>query len=244
MTIGDPYLNNTNNNSPTIFTSNSSPNTSYTQYNNTNSAISHQHNHQHNQQQNNQHHFNRSMTFGSSPLPEIYHTNREKFLNNVNSSPCNNTRIKRRNSDSRNSMKKVKQITNNNNNNIIIPIDQLTLDNINLEEYAKFNHPEGGIIQFTPIGNIRTFISDNNIVQRIIEKNSSFDLNKTDRGIDGYKLYLGDVTIDSSPSNEIENYMISGYSNNNHDSGNCGCCRNFDYDCDSDLEDDDDYYMH
>ncbi|GMF37163.1 unnamed protein product [[Candida] boidinii] len=101
---------------------------------------------------------------------------------------------------------------------------ELTLENINLNEYPKFHHPDGGYIQFTPIGNIRTFLSDNNVVQSIIEKKSSFDLNNLQNGIDGYKLYLGRATTTTStasnsnnllnsPSSEAENYMRNGYNN-------------------------------
>lgn len=209
---------------------------------------------------------NNSGNFNSSPIPTIY---QKKFSSNPNSnlnSPLSKSRCKRRSSESEDSLKKTRfsspnDISNNNNNNHNIPIENLNLQNINLEEYPKFNHPEGGIIQFTPIGNIRTFITDNNIVKRIIEEKSTFDLNKTECGIDGYKLYLGSVSMDSSPSNEIETYMRVGYSNNHdhhdhhhdhshntisnhyHNPAGCsgGCCSNFDYDCDSDLEDDEDY---
>lgn len=114
----------------------------------------------------------------------------------------------------------------------------LTLQNINLNEYPKFHHPDGGFIQFTPIGNVRTFLGDNDVVQRIVEKNSTFDLSKTQCGIDGYKLFIGmhgfdeeydhrypdksclkGVPLDNSPSNEIENYMRAGYSSGSSGSG-------------------------
>ncbi|VEU19309.1 DEKNAAC100426 [Brettanomyces naardenensis] len=144
------------------------------------------------------------------------------------------TRVKRRSSDVEESSKKVKHPTAMR-HRTNIPAENLTLQNMDVGEYPKFEHPEGGIIQFTPVGNIRTFVSDNNVVQRIVEKNSSFDLSKTDRGIDGYKLFLGKngfattddcspskskpeetcikgVYMDTSPSNEIEGYMRAGYS--------------------------------
>lgn len=128
-------------------------------------------------------------------------------------------RSKRRFSDDEDSFKKVRQ-TSHATRQPATPPQQLTLQNINLEEYGKFEHPDGGYIQFTPIGNVRTFTGDNNMLHRIVEENSSFDLAKTDRGIDGYKLYIGNhgfeepasgVTIDCSPSNEIEGYMRTGY---------------------------------
>ncbi len=145
-------------------------------------------------------------------------------------------RAKRRNSDSDENFKRTKhaslfrkQATSNTSK------DKLTLQNINLEEYPKFKHPNGGIIQFTPIGNIRTFTDGFNVVQRVIEKDSSFDLSKTNCGIDGYALFFGShgfeddattslpkyqqsclkgVPMDNSPSNEIEEYMRSGYAMN------------------------------
>ncbi|KAG7891010.1 hypothetical protein KL907_001518 [Ogataea polymorpha] len=125
------------------------------------------------------------------------------------------TRPKRRNSDYEDNFKKVKQSPTTPSNKI--PTEKLTLENINLNEYPKFHHPDGGFIQFTPIGNVRTWMGDDNIVRKTIEKNSSFDLNKLNQGIDGYTLYLGDnrdsgIQIDSSPSNEVENYMRVGYS--------------------------------
>ncbi|KAH3662307.1 hypothetical protein OGAPHI_005557 [Ogataea philodendri] len=125
------------------------------------------------------------------------------------------SRSKRRNSDYEDNFKKVKQGSLSSSSPI--PREKLTLENINLNEYAKFHHPEGGFIQFTPIGNIRTWMGDNNVVHKSIEKNSSFDLNNLSHGIDGYKLYLGEsndapaVQIDNSPSNETENYMRNGY---------------------------------
>lgn len=231
MTIGDPYLNNPTHNSPTIVSTNSTPNSSFSQYTN-NSTPNNNHTHQH------QH-------FNASSLSEIHVANRQKFLNSqFQQHTQQSTRSKRRVSDSDENFKKIKQITDHYNNSLNgnIPTNQLSLDNINLDEFPKFNHPEGGIIQFTPIGNIRTFLSDNNVVQRVVEKNSTFDINKTDRGIDGYKLYLGsNIPVDSSPSNETEAYMRFGYSSN--ENAACSCCHNFDYDCDSDLEDDDDYNM-
>lgn len=239
MTIGNPYLHNPDHNSPTIVSTNSTPNSSFSQYNDNGSTPNGNHIHQHQ-------HFDRNRTFGSPALSEIHIANREKFLRNQFQQSNNQqpTRSKRTNSECDENFKKVKQITDSYNNsfNKNIPVDQLTLDNINLDEFPKFNHPEGGIIQFTPIGNVRTFLSDNNVMQRVIEKNSSFDINKTDRGIDGYKLYLGNnIPVDSSPSNETETYMRFGYSSN--ENAACSCCHNFDYDCDSDLEDDDDYDM-
>lgn len=193
----------------------------------------------------------------SSPNTSFNYQNYSPISSNSpHSSNLCKSRCKRRNSESENSIKKVKNSSPNSSmiNNNDIPIDQLNLQNINLEEYPKFNHPEGGIIQFTPIGNIRTFVSDNNVVHRTIEKESSFDLNKTDKGIDGYTIYLGHnsalpVSLDSSPSNEIESYMRNGYrelaykqpTTYYHNPVGCsgGCCTgNIDYDCDSDLDDD------
>ncbi|KAG0674324.1 Set1/Ash2 histone methyltransferase complex subunit ASH2 [Pichia californica] len=271
MTIGDSYFHSTTN-SPTILTSNSSPNTSFNNNTNINTNTNSNSN-----SNNNNIMPNSNTQFNSSPIPPIYQKNYQSSYSS--NSPLSKSRCKRRSSESEDSLKKVRYSSpiqdslnsNSNNNSNNIPINELNLQNINLEEYPKFNHPEGGIIQFTPIGNIRTFIGDNNIVQRIIEKNSTFDLNKTDRGIDGYKLYLGSVSMDSSPSNEIETYMRNGYAGHNHtghdhashnhsthdhsynsnkisnhydNPAGCsaGCCSsNFDYDCDSDLEDDDDY---
>lgn len=253
MTIGDPYI--TGSISPTVVANNNN--------NNNNNSSANNHN------TNNMTHHNRNMNINSSPLPAMYYTNRQKLMengsNSANSSSLHsnhrNVRCKRRNSESENEFKKVKQFNgnfnNNSNTNNNIPQDQLNLDNIDLNEYPKFNHPDGGIIQFTPIGNIRTFLSDNNIVHRTVEKNSTFDLNQRDCGIDGYKLYLGSISMDTSPSNEIESYMINGYSNVNYNNSSSSsnintsyynnptssCAANFDYDCDSDLDDDYDEYM-
>lgn len=239
MTIGDPFMNDSSSNSPTILASNSSPNTSFGHYNNHADAAG-----AGNGNGSNGSHVH----FNSSPIPSTYQRSRQKLSNSplVSASRC-----KRRNSESDDRVKKLKHFSSTPALSSGVPADQLTLQNINLEEYPKFNHPDGGIIQFTPIGNIRTYMNDCNVVQRTIEKNSSFDLNQTDRGIDGYKLYLGSVSMDSSPSNEIETYMRNGYGSNipvhssHYDNPACctsSCCAsNFDYDCDSDLEDDDDY---
>ncbi|GMM30469.1 hypothetical protein DAMA08_032140 [Martiniozyma asiatica (nom. inval.)] len=187
--------------------------------------------------------FRSDLSFSASPI------HRQRILNAQ--SQNSSTRSKRVNSDSDEYNKKVKddRFTNFNSGNI--PTEKLTLENINLEEYAKFNHPDGGIIQFTPIGNIRTFINDANIVQRVIEHNSTFDLAQTDRGIDGYKIFLGNShdhghghghgCHDCSPSKETESYMRSGYENSYY--VNPSSCMNFDYDCDSDLDDDEDFDM-
>lgn len=230
MTIGDPFIHNTT--SSGVLTSNACG-----------SSCQDHHHHQnltHSLDNNNQHH-NRDMTF---------------HPNHHNASLQNNKGCKRRNSEDEHTLKKVKQLADGANagqGNGAVPVDQLTLENIDLNSYPKYNHPEGGIIQFTPIGNIRTFLSDNNVLNRTIEKNSSFDISQTECGIDGYKLYLGNISMDSSPSNEIETYMRSGYNAPSshptsyyHNPGACACCTtssatHFDYDCDSDLEDDDDY---
>ncbi|OWB75738.1 hypothetical protein B5S31_g5697 [[Candida] boidinii] len=162
----------------------------------------------------------------------IHSNNRQPTNSPFASTP---TRSKRRFSNSDPDLKKSKQqpIINHNNHNHNYNHShnksnlELTLENINLNEYPKFHHPDGGYIQFTPIGNIRTFLSDNNIVQSIIEKKSSFDLNNLQNGIDGYKLYLGRPTTTTtssssqnnnnnqlnSPSSEAENYMRNGYNN-------------------------------
>lgn len=235
MTFANPYVDAQQQNA-------AQANAAFPQYNQSNAACNgnhdhaHNHSHAHNHAQPHDHqNCNGHHPHAQGQLSDMYYTNREKFLKNQNST--SSTRSKRRNSESEDAFKKVKQITEAQNS---IPTDQLTLENINLDEYAQFNHPDGGIIQFTPIGNIRTYVTANNTIQRTIEQNSAFDLNKTDRGIDGYRLYLGkDIDLSASPSNEIEGYMRSGY--NAHGSGNCGCCQD-DYDCDSDLEDDDDYY--
>ena len=191
------------------------------------------------------HRFSRGMNFTANPL---YQHNRQRYLNNqaaLSHQPQQqqpqSRRVKRRNSEASEHFKKIKQTSGSYNQT---PIDQLTLDNIDLSEYPKFNHPEGGIIQFTPIGNIRTFISDNNIVNRVIEQNSTFDLNQTEKGIDGYKLYFEHVQMNTSPSNEIEGYMRTGYSNpitsnSYYSNAPSSYPNNFDYDCDSDLEEDD-----
>lgn len=235
-------MHNSSSNSPTILASNSSPNTSFTPYN-SHSDVSNVGANMGtaNTERSNIH-------FNSSPIPSMYQKNRHKLSN---SPLAKSSRCKRRNSESDEKMKKLKHFASSPSLSSNIPNDQLTLQNINLEEYPKFNHPDGGIIQFTPLGNIRTYMNDSNLVQRTIEKNSTFDLNQIDRGIDGYKLYLGSVTMDSSPSNEIETYMRNGYSDNafsrntHYDNPACcssSCCAShFDYDCDSDLEDDDDY---
>lgn len=188
-------------------------------------------------------HFNRNMTFASPELANAYQVNREKLHSiSHNHSHNDSSRCKRRTSETGESSKKVKQTTCCTSD--IISPEQMTLENINLSEYPQFNHPDGGIIQFTPIGNVRTFQSEDHGIQTVIEKDSTFDLNHTDRGIDGYRLYLGE---DNNFSKEAENYMKAGYSNQSnqhyHNPGSCACCNNFDYDCDSDLEDDDDY-MH
>lgn len=195
-------------------------------------------------------HFNRNMTFASPDLENAYQANREKLLSshaNHNHSANDNSRCKRRTSEDGETLKKTKQESCCSSNHI--PVEQLTLENIDLSEYPQFNHPNGGIIQFTPIGNIRTIVGDDNVVQRVIEKESTFDMNHTDRGIDGYRLYLGE---DNKFAKETESYMRDGYVGNTngapsshyHNPGSCGCCNGSDYDCDSDLDDDDDFYMH
>lgn len=185
-------------------------------------------------------HFSKNMTFATPEMANAYQINRENFNTmNHNHSHNHNSSCKRRSSEDGESLKKIKQTTCCSSDHI--PVEQMTLENIDLSEYPQFNHPDGGIIQFTPIGNIRTFLADNNVVQRVIEKESTFDLNQTDRGIDGYRLYLGG---DNRFSKETEGYMRAGYNeplSHYHNPGSCACCNDFDYDCDSDLEDDDDY---
>lgn len=266
MAIRDPYMNSNNSNySPTAVARNTTPNTSFSNHEMTNNMFNpnmHMHNGNGNGNVNGNSesdnmnrnfsfgngnsHSTRNMNINSSPLPSTYQANRQRLMNTATSSPLrvsspspsSNLRCKRRSSEDENTMKKTKHFTGNNAQ--AIPTDQLNLDNINLEEYPKFNHPDGGIIQFTPIGNIRTFISDNNVVNRIIEQNSTFDLNQTDRGIDGYKIYLGNVSMNPSPSNEIETYMINGYSESKPSFvSSAPYGGNFDYDCDSDLDEDD-----
>lgn len=174
---------------------------------------------------------NRDRIF-SSPIKVPTHHNRN-FGSRSSSALSTPKRGKRRNSDSDEGFKRTKQASlfhkqvNNG-----LPKENLTMQNIDLDEYPKFKHPNGGIIQFTPIGNIRTFADGENVVQRVIEKDSSFDLSKTDCGIDGYALFFGShgfeddattslpkyqksclkgVPLDNSPSNEIEEYMRNGY---------------------------------
>ncbi|GME83939.1 unnamed protein product [Ambrosiozyma monospora] len=165
-------------------------------------------------------------------------------------------RTKRRNSESESSAKKVKQTFVEHQT---IPTSELTLENINLDEYPKFFHPDGGFIQFTPLGNIRTFMSDNNVMQRVIEKKSTFDINNLTHGIDGYTLYLGNSgfeapckNVSESSDDETENYMRNGYNNIISPSSSVSCyndsacgvsCRTADYyDADSDIEEDEDMF--
>lgn len=180
------------------------------------------------------------MTFASLPL----HQQRLfSGQNALNSSP--NQRVKRRNSDSSYNTKKIKDKTIYDSPT---PQQSMSLDTINLDEYPQFHHPDGGIIQFTPIGNIRSILNPaTNQIERSIESNSKFNLNDIDKGIDGYKIFLGTDCSNSGcnhvdcTSTEAESYMSNGYSN--YYSNPMGC-HGDDYDCDSDFDDDSDCDMH
>lgn len=185
--------------------------------------------------------FKSDMAFTSSP---IHQQRLFSGQNALNSSP--GQRSKRRNSDSSYNTKKLKEKTIYDSPN---QPQSLSLDTINLDEYPQFHHPDGGIIQFTPIGNIRSVLNPNtNQVERSIESNSKFNLNDIDKGIDGYKIFLGkDCSnsgcnhVDCSPSNEVETYMRNGYTTYY---SNPSGCHGDDFDCDSDFDDDSDCDMH
>lgn len=100
---------------------------------------------------------------------------------------------------------------------------------VSKEEYPKFHHPDGGFIQFTPNGTIRTLVINNEEVTHVQPHTSpeKFDLRQISHGIDGYKLNS------FSPTTSVESYMLKGYSNVQYSDFNS-------YDCDSDLDDDDD----
>lgn len=99
--------------------------------------------------------------------------------------------------------------------------DQKHIDQLK-NQYPVFHHPDGGFIQFTPNGNIRTIFQDNKQIS-IVETSSSFDLAHIDKGIDGYSVVNQDKfnvatnnSSNPSPSNEIEAYMREGYNNSKY----------------------------
>lgn len=186
--------------------------------------------------------------FASSPTHQQRLNSGQSSLQ---SSPL--SRSKRTNSDYDCQTKKVKDHTQYDSPN---PEANMTLESIDLEQYPQFHHPDGGIIQFTPIGNIRSMVNPaTNQVERLIENNSKFDLTQTQNGIDGYKIFLGDssnggqhvhgascsTTACGGNDQCAEPYMANGYA---QFSSHAGCCGD-DYDCDSDLDfDDDDHDCH
>lgn len=188
--------------------------------------------------------FKADMSFASSP---IHHQRMYAGQTALNASPCH--RSKRRNSDSSYNVKKVKEKTVYDSPSPS-PLQGLSLETIDLSEYPQFHHPDGGIIQFTPIGNVRSIVNpQTNQVERAIETSSKFNLNDVDRGIDGYKIFLGkDCSgagcshADCSSTNEAESYMRNGYASFY---SNPAGCYGGDYDCDSDFDEDDcDVQMH
>ncbi|ODV93237.1 hypothetical protein PACTADRAFT_35867 [Pachysolen tannophilus NRRL Y-2460] len=138
------------------------------------------------------------------------------------------TRSKRRLSDDQEVTKKTRSEQEVENLNLNLNNDNCRSD------YPTFIHPEGGYIQFTPEGNIRTFFKDNVRISQLEKPSDSrFNLQNTHHGIDGYKLHLGNNSNTRDSGNSVESYMTSGYSN-----GGFGPVQS--YDCDSDIDDDND----
>ncbi|ODV86258.1 hypothetical protein CANARDRAFT_175182 [[Candida] arabinofermentans NRRL YB-2248] len=182
----------------------------------------------------------------SSPFQQS--PNHQQRLMNA-SAASTPSRSKRRNSDSEHDWKKIKPVNSTDFDGQSIPTEQLTLENINLSEYAKFHHPDGGYIQSTPIGNIRTWMGCNNVMNRTIEKNSTFDIKNLTHGIDGYKLHLTDNGFDQETSTNTTTTSTSTSSttapvaNSYYDGGGANVCRYGYYDDEDEFDDEDDYDM-